>query len=82
MNEHPSLKLTTKVSDEEAATLAKEYLEPFQKIVESRQKLKETEEELRGMITALAGKIDSLGELKKQNMELEREVLNKIKAQL
>ncbi len=75
-------KLLENKSKKEAEAIAKEFLEPFQKIAESRNKLVESEEELRGLISNVMAKLDSLGELKKANMELEREVLQKIKAQL
>ena len=73
----------------EAEAIGVEFLEKLQPIVESRRKLKEAEDgmaqlliEMRGMFDRWGAKFDSLSELKRENIQLEREVLTKIKAQL
>jgi hypothetical protein len=81
MTEHPSL-TKPKPSDAEVQKVAEEFLSPFQQIVETRRRLQETEEELRGLVTALSQKIDAFSELKQQNLQLEREVLLKLNAEL
>ncbi len=81
MVEHPSL-VKTKPTQEETAAVAEEFLAPFQGIVESRRKLQETELELRGLIVKLTQKIEAFSELKQANLELERNVLLKIEAEL
>jgi hypothetical protein len=81
MSEHPSL-VKAKPSVEEVAAVAKEFLEPFQTISLQRRRIRETEQEIRGLITSVMTKLDGLAEMKKENMQLEREVLEKLKAEL
>lgn len=80
MNEHPSLD-RTKEQQETEETL-RELIREFQPVAESRRQLRETEQELRGLLVAVSAKLDSLGEMKKANLELEREVLTRIRAML
>jgi fructose/tagatose bisphosphate aldolase len=81
MSEHPSL-VKAKPSVEEVEAVAKEFLEPFQLITQQRRRIRETEQEIRGLITSVMTKLDGLAEMKKENMQLEREVLEKLKAEL
>lgn len=83
MTEHPSL---TKPFNPDVATeslaVAKEFLDCVQPIVDSRRKLKETEEEVKGLLTMLLEKFDTLEGLKKENLVLEKSVLEQIQRKL
>ena len=73
----------------EAETIGLEFLQELAYIVDSRKKLREAEEDListvasvKDAINNLATKLDNLMELKKTNIQLERDVLTKIKSKL
>ncbi len=82
MTEHPSLTIPKKIDDDAVIPIAQEFLAPFQKIAESRRELKESEDELRGLVSQVMAKLDNLGELKRENLQLERETLVKIRAMI
>ncbi len=77
----------------EAESIGREFLEQLQPIVETRKKLREAEEDLAAkisslctifpqLIASLSAKVDAVAELKRENMQLEREVLTRIKNEL
>lgn len=74
--------LKTEIIKKEAESVAKEFIAPFEKIAESRLKLQETQEDLIYMFNQLAAKMDALSELRKENIILENDVLQKIKNKL
>jgi len=84
MSEHPSLNLKNNGPSvtAESLTIANELLEQVQPIVDSRRKLKETEEEVKGLLTELLQRFEALTELKKENLQLEKDVLTVIKTKL
>jgi hypothetical protein len=74
----------------EAESIGRDFLMQLQPIVESRQKLREAEEEINVKLAALcemfpqlfkslSEKLDALNEMKRVNLQLEREVLTLIK---
>jgi hypothetical protein len=88
MSKHESLTLP-KIEEaiepliqQESQAVTEEFIEPFKTIVQSRLKLRETETELRHLIVELSDKLSLLTDLKKENVMLERDVLNKIQAKL
>lgn len=85
MTIHPSLTPPVKdVTAKETLGIAQEVLEKMKPIVESRRKLLETEQEIKGLLSDLLVKMDlvlkmdSLTELKKENLILEKDVLTKL----
>ena len=66
----------------ETLKVANEFTAPFKNIAHFRLKLKETENELQALIIVLNNKLSELTELKKQNLQLEHEVLTQIRARL
>ena len=84
MSEHPSLILTDN-NKQEAEAIAKELLEKVQPIIESRRKLKEAQEEItvfQNTLLQIQSKLENLESLKSANLQLEREVLEKLKSRL
>ena len=67
---------------EETQNVIDEFVEPFRTIVQSRLKLRETESSLQALMVELTDTIRSWKEMKQENIVLEREVLNQIKAKL
>ena len=73
----------------EAESVGIEFLQELGYVVDSRKKLREAEEDLTSTVASvkdainnLATKLDNLMELKKANIQLERDVLTKIKSKL
>jgi hypothetical protein len=88
---HPIKRIQESINTRiEAETIGIQFLEQLQPIIESRQKLREAEEEINVKLAALcemfpqlfkslSEKLDALNEMKRVNLQLEREVLTLIK---
>lgn len=67
---------------QETEQVAKEFVDLFTPVVESRKQLAETEQELRNLLAQFSDKLDEVLTLKRDNLNLEKEVLEQLKNEL